>query len=71
MAKRFSHQMSKTFHIFKWISFAISIFVIVEETPSVKVHFFKKVAAFLIFISMSLVAHLEDWLMCQSWNFEF
>ena len=34
MAKRFSHQMSKTFHIFKWISFAVSTFVIVEETPS-------------------------------------
>ena len=34
MAKRFSHQMSKTFHICKWISFAISTFVIVEETPS-------------------------------------
>ena len=34
MAKRFSHQISKTFHICKWISFTISTFVIVEEAPS-------------------------------------
>ena len=34
MAKRFSHQMSKTFHIWKWIFFTISTFAIVEETPS-------------------------------------
>ena len=34
MAKRFSHQMSKTFHIWKWIIFTISTFAIVEETPS-------------------------------------
>ena len=34
MAKRFTHQKSKTFHICKWISFAVSTFVIVEETPS-------------------------------------
>ena len=34
MAKCFSHQMSKHFHICKWISFAISTFVIVKETPS-------------------------------------
>ena len=34
MAKRFSHQMSKTFHICKWISLAILTFVIVEEMPS-------------------------------------
>jgi hypothetical protein len=27
--------MSKTFHICKWISFAISTSVIVEETPSI------------------------------------
>ena len=34
MAKHFSHQMPKTFHICKWISFAISTFVIVEEMLS-------------------------------------
>ena len=34
MAKHFSHQMSKTFHICKWTSFAILTFVSVEEMPS-------------------------------------
>ena len=34
IAKLFLHKMSKTFHIWKWVSFAISTFVIVEETPS-------------------------------------
>ena len=34
MAKHFSHHMSKTFCICKWISFAISNFISVEETPS-------------------------------------
>ena len=33
--KKFSHlQMAKTFHICKWISFAISTFVIIEEMAS-------------------------------------
>ena len=34
MTKPFSHQMSNPFHICKYISFTISTFVIVEETPS-------------------------------------
>ena len=34
MAKGSPDQMSKKFHICKWISFAISTFFIVEETPS-------------------------------------
>ena len=34
MAKCLSHQMTKTFHFCKWISFANSTFVILEETPS-------------------------------------
>ena len=34
MAKHFSHHMSKTFRICKWISFAILNFISVEETPS-------------------------------------
>jgi hypothetical protein len=29
----FSRQVSKTFHICKWMSFAISTFISVEETP--------------------------------------
>ena len=37
MAKCFSHQMSKTFQICKWISFAILTLVIVEETLSERI----------------------------------
>ncbi len=41
MAKRFSHQMSKTFPICKLISFAILTFISIEETPSDLTHDFR------------------------------
>ena len=34
MAKSFPDKLSKNVHIFKWISFAISTFVIIEKMPS-------------------------------------
>ena len=42
MAKHFSHHMLKTFHICKWIPFAILLFVSVEETRSVSTKEFVK-----------------------------